>query len=175
MRQLMLGGARSGKSRLAQERAEHWYEQHGGPLYYLATAGMDDDEMRTRINTHRADRDQRWQSIEEPVALAATLKQYREKPVCILVDCLTLWISNCLQQDVWPRERDALLAEIEVQQKSDNGPTLIFVSNEVGSGIVPLGQLTRDFVDASGWLHQALAQRFDSVTLVVAGLPLPLK
>ncbi|WP_041522928.1 bifunctional adenosylcobinamide kinase/adenosylcobinamide-phosphate guanylyltransferase [Gilvimarinus agarilyticus] len=175
MRQLILGGARSGKSRIAQERAEAWREQTGGELYYLATAGAGDDEMRARISTHRAERDSRWQTLEEPVALAETLKQYRDQPVCILVDCLTLWISNCLHQNVWQQERDALLAEIETQVATDSALTLILVSNEVGSGVVPLGQLSREFVDASGWLHQALAARFNSVTLVVAGLPLSLK
>ena len=175
MRQLILGGARSGKSRIAQERAEAWREQTGGALYYLATASAGDDEMRARINAHRADRDSRWQTLEEPIALAATLKQYRDQPVCILVDCLTLWISNCLHQNVWQQERDALLAEIDAQVATGSALTLILVSNEVGSGVVPLGQLSREFVDASGWLHQALAARFNSVTLVVAGLPLSLK
>ncbi|WP_049722531.1 bifunctional adenosylcobinamide kinase/adenosylcobinamide-phosphate guanylyltransferase [Gilvimarinus polysaccharolyticus] len=175
MQQLILGGARSGKSRLAQQRAETWREQTGGALYYLATAGIGDDEMRARIAQHRADRDGQWQTLEEPVALAATLKQFRGQPVCILVDCLTLWISNCLHQGLWLTERDALLAELDIQSEQAAGPELIFVSNEVGSGIVPLGQLSRDFVDASGWLHQALAARFSSVTLVVAGLPLALK
>ena len=175
MRQLILGGARSGKSRIAQERAEAWREQTGGALYYLATAAAGDDEMRARINTHRADRDCRWHTLEEPIALAETLKQYRDQPVCILVDCLTLWISNCLHQNVWQQERDALLAEIDNQMATGSALTLILVSNEVGSGVVPLGQLSREFVDASGWLHQALAARFNSVTLVVAGLPLSLK
>ncbi|WP_339897711.1 bifunctional adenosylcobinamide kinase/adenosylcobinamide-phosphate guanylyltransferase [uncultured Gilvimarinus sp.] len=175
MRQLILGGARSGKSRIAQERAEAWREQTGGALYYLATASAGDDEMRARINQHRADRDSRWQTLEEPIALAATLKQYRDQPVCILVDCLTLWISNCLHQNVWQQERDALLAEIDAQVAMGSALTLILVSNEVGSGVVPLGQLSREFVDASGWLHQALAARFNTVTLVVAGLPLSLK
>jgi adenosylcobinamide kinase/adenosylcobinamide-phosphate guanylyltransferase len=175
MRQLILGGARSGKSRIAQERAEAWREQTGGALYYLATASAGDDEMRARINTHRADRDGRWHTLEEPIALAETLKQYRDQHVCILVDCLTLWISNCLHQNVWQQERDALLAEVDAQAEANSELAVIFVSNEVGSGIVPLGQLSRDFVDASGWLHQALAARFNTVTLVVAGLPLALK
>lgn len=175
MKQLILGGARSGKSRIAQERAEAWREQTGGALYYLATAGIGDDEMGARINQHRSERDNRWHTLEEPLALAAALKHYRDKPVCILVDCLTLWISNCLHEGIWHQERDALLAEIDTQAEANSELAVIFVSNEVGSGIVPLGQLSRDFVDASGWLHQALAARFNTVTLVVAGLPLALK
>jgi len=173
--QLILGGARSGKSRLAQQRAEAWQTHTGGALYYLATAGIGDDEMRARIDLHQSQRDGRWQTLEQPIALAATLKQFRGQSVCILVDCLTLWLSNCLHQGVWLPQRDALLAELLAQRQQAVAPELILVSNEVGSGIVPLGQLSRDFVDAAGWLHQALAAQLSSVTLVVAGLPLALK
>jgi adenosylcobinamide kinase/adenosylcobinamide-phosphate guanylyltransferase len=175
MQQLILGGARSGKSRLAETRARDWQNNTGGACYYVATASAQDDEMRARIAQHRAHRDEHWQTLEVPLSLGATLAQFRGQPVAILVDCLTLWISNCLHRGCWLHERDALLAELDAQSCADSGPELIVVSNEVGSGIVPLGALSRDFVDASGWLHQALAARFDTVTLVVAGLPLTLK
>ncbi|BBM03658.1 bifunctional adenosylcobinamide kinase/adenosylcobinamide-phosphate guanylyltransferase [Microbulbifer sp. GL-2] len=174
---LILGGARSGKSRLAQQRAEHWLQSNNASgLTYVATATAGDEEMRSRIAQHQSERDQRWQTIEEPIALAEALIAAPHTH-CILVDCLTLWLSNCIHQGVWERERNALLQCIELKRSNpNNGATpWIFVSNEVGSGIVPLGQLSREFVDAAGWLHQALAERADSVTLAIAGLPLTVK
>ncbi|WP_299592673.1 bifunctional adenosylcobinamide kinase/adenosylcobinamide-phosphate guanylyltransferase [uncultured Microbulbifer sp.] len=173
---LILGGARSGKSRLAQQRAEQWLQtaktsSMDSGLIYLATATAEDEEMASRISHHRADRDERWQTLEEPIVLADALGTVPASH-CVLVDCLTLWLSNCLQQGVWERERSALLHRIDHQV---GGAPWIFVSNEVGSGIVPLGQLSREFVDAAGWLHQALAERADSVTLAIAGLPLSVK
>lgn len=174
---LILGGARSGKSRLAQQRAEQWLQSNTtGGLIYLATATAEDEEMSSRIARHRADRDQRWQSIEEPIVLAETLAAVPQSH-CVLVDCLTLWLSNCLHQGVWERECEALLRCIDqksVEQKRNAAPWIL-VSNEVGLGIVPLGQLSREFVDAAGWLHQALAERADSVILAIAGLPLTVK
>ncbi|WP_444913950.1 bifunctional adenosylcobinamide kinase/adenosylcobinamide-phosphate guanylyltransferase [Microbulbifer sp. TRSA007] len=174
---LVLGGARSGKSRLAQQRAEQWLSSSSdGGLSYLATATAGDQEMSTRIARHREDRDHRWQTLEEPTALAEALVTAPESH-CVLVDCLTLWLSNCLHQGVWECEQEALLQCIDQKRTLANGntPPWIFVSNEVGSGIVPLGQLSREFVDAAGWLHQALAERADSVTLAIAGLPLTVK
>ncbi|WP_444930952.1 bifunctional adenosylcobinamide kinase/adenosylcobinamide-phosphate guanylyltransferase [Microbulbifer sp. SSSA002] len=174
---LILGGARSGKSRLAQQRAEQWLNSNSdGGLTYLATATAGDKEMSTRIARHREDRDHRWQTLEEPIALAEALLA-TPKSHCVLVDCLTLWLSNCLHQGAWECERDALLRCIDERctDGSSNASPWIFVSNEVGSGIVPLGQLSREFVDAAGWLHQALAERADSVTLAIAGLPLTVK
>ncbi|MBN8431556.1 bifunctional adenosylcobinamide kinase/adenosylcobinamide-phosphate guanylyltransferase [Microbulbifer salipaludis] len=182
---LVLGGARSGKSRLAQQHAEQWLQQAQGlaqtqvlpakppstRLVYVATATAGDDEMSSRIAQHRADRDERWQTIEVPIALAETLASIADSR-CVLVDCLTLWLSNCLHQGAWARERQALLQYLDTRSRS---APLIMVSNEVGSGIVPLGQLSREFVDAAGWLHQALAARAESVTLAIAGLPLKVK
>ncbi|WP_299946699.1 bifunctional adenosylcobinamide kinase/adenosylcobinamide-phosphate guanylyltransferase [uncultured Microbulbifer sp.] len=174
---LILGGARSGKSRLAQQRAEHWLQNNNaGGLAYLATATAGDEEMFSRITRHQGDRDQRWQTIEVPIALAKALDAAPHSH-CVLVDCLTLWLSNCIHQGVWERERDALLQCIDLRRndlKNSVSPWF-FVSNEVGSGVVPLGQLSREFVDAAGWLHQVLAERADSVTLAIAGLPLTVK
>ncbi|WP_308364998.1 MULTISPECIES: bifunctional adenosylcobinamide kinase/adenosylcobinamide-phosphate guanylyltransferase [unclassified Microbulbifer] len=173
--QLILGGARSGKSRYAQERVEALGAEGDKKLIFLATAEARDGEMQKRIVKHRGDRGQRWQTCEEPLHLARTLARISAPDTWVLVDCLTLWISNCLHADCWERERGQLLAEVDRRLATGTAPNWLFVSNEVGSGVVPLGQLSREFVDASGWLHQALAERCDQVTLVVAGLPLQLK
>ncbi|MDO3381808.1 bifunctional adenosylcobinamide kinase/adenosylcobinamide-phosphate guanylyltransferase [Gilvimarinus algae] len=173
--QLILGGARSGKSRLAQERVEALCRERGARPVYLATAEAGDSEMRARIEQHQRERSAVWRSCEEPLALASTLAQLSAADTWVLVDCLTLWISNCLHAGCWERERDRLLSEIDRRLAAAEPCQWVFVSNEVGSGVVPLGELSREFVDASGWLHQALADRCHSVTLVVAGLPLSLK
>lgn len=173
--QLILGGARSGKSRFAQQQAESWQRQTGGQLLYLATAEPGDAEMHARIQRHQQDRGAPWQTLEEPLNLASALTQNQSRDTCVLVDCLTLWVSNCMHHGQWESQRASLLQTID--QANDKGvtPNWIFVSNEVGSGIIPLGSLSREFVDASGWLHQALAERAKTVTLVVAGLPVTLK
>ncbi|MBB3060546.1 bifunctional adenosylcobinamide kinase/adenosylcobinamide-phosphate guanylyltransferase [Microbulbifer rhizosphaerae] len=173
--QLILGGARSGKSRYAQERVEALGEEGDKKLIFLATAEARDGEMQKRIVKHRDDRGQRWQTCEEPLHLARALARISAPDTWVLVDCLTLWISNCLHAGCWEKERGQLLAEVDRRLATGTAPNWLFVSNEVGSGVVPLGQLSREFVDASGWLHQALAERCDQVTLVVAGLPLQLK
>lgn len=170
-RTLILGGVRSGKSRYAETRAlsldvSRWC--------YVATARAGDAEMAARIRHHREQRDPRWQTVEAPLGLGACLRRLDAPHTCILVDCLTLWLSNCLADEAdagrWAAERDALLAAV-----ADSRARLVFVSNEVGSGIVPLGALSRRFADEAGRLHQALAAHCDTVTLVVAGLPLTLK
>ncbi|WP_347330333.1 bifunctional adenosylcobinamide kinase/adenosylcobinamide-phosphate guanylyltransferase [Marinimicrobium locisalis] len=173
MRQLILGGARSGKSCLAESRALEWAERTGGELLYVATANADDDEMARRIQSHQSRRDARWQLREEPLDLAGVLLDNKEREVCVLVDCLTLWLSNCLHMNCWAYERDRFLEALEGLK--DAPLSLILVGNEVGSGIVPMGELSRQFVDASGWLHQTLTPFCETVTLVVAGLPLALK
>lgn len=169
MIELILGGARSGKSRLAEARAL----ESGKELIYVATATAGDPEMEQRIQRHRKSRDEHWRLVEEPLALADALSRHAAQDRCILVDCLTLWLSNLLHTEdttQWQAERKALL---------DTLPSLpgqiILVSNEVGMGIVPMGELTRQFVDESGWLHQDLAAICDRVTLTVAGLPHCLK
>lgn len=172
MKELILGGARSGKSRLAQQRAL----ASGLPVVYVATAAAGDDEMAERIARHRDDRPRQWTTIEEPLALAQVLKQQARADRCLLVDCLTLWLSNLLgceatgQADIVQRERQALL---EMLPRLPG--RIILVSNEVGMGVVPLGALSRRFCDQAGWLHQELAQVCDSVILTVAGLPHYLK
>lgn len=164
--ELILGGARSGKSRLAEQRAL----ADGRGLIYLATATAGDAEMAERIDRHRAGRDERWHTIEEPIALAATLRAQARADRCIVVDCLTLWLNNCLLLECWPAQRDALLAALP-----DLPGRILFIGNEVGSGIVPLGELSRRFVDETGFVQQRLAELATRVTLVVAGLALELK
>jgi len=169
MRSLILGGARSGKSALAERMAI----ASGVEVVYVATAQPRDAEMAARIAHHRARRPIGWLSVEEPLALAATLRAQARPDRCVLVDCLTLWLSNLLGDEDTKRfahERAALL---------DAVPTLpgilLLVSNEVGSGVVPMGELSRRFVDEAGRLHQALAAQCEQVLWVAAGLPLALK
>lgn len=168
MKQLVLGGARSGKSRYAEELAL----ASSKPLLYIATAQGLDGEMQQRISHHQQQRDARWQTVEEPIALANCLRTQTGQQNCILVDCLTLWLTNILLagDEVFVRERSALLDTLP-QLAGD----IIFVSNEVGMGIVAADPLSRRFVDEAGRLHQALAQQCERVTMVIAGLPLVLK
>ena len=160
-----LGGARSGKSRLAQAAAE----ARAGPLAYLATAEAFDDEMTDRIARHRADRDARWTTIECPLALPEAIGAGRQG--AMLVDCLTLWLSNVMlgNHDVAARSAD-LLAAIDAARVP-----LFLVSNEVGLGIVPEHPLGRAFRDEAGRLNQAVAARVDRTVFVVAGMILPLQ
>jgi adenosylcobinamide kinase / adenosylcobinamide-phosphate guanylyltransferase len=169
VRTLILGGARSGKSALAERLAR----ESGQGVVYIATAQAHDAEMAARIAHHRDRRPAHWQSVEEPLALADTLRAYAHPDRCVLVDCLTLWFSNLLG------DADDKRLEREYEALLDALPTLpgelLFVSNEVGLGVVPMGELTRRFVDEAGRLHQAMAVRCERVLFVAAGLPLPLK
>ena len=168
MHTLILGGARSGKSALAERLASSSARE----VVYLATAQALDEEMAARIAHHRARRPAQWQCVEAPLALADALRAHARSDTCVLVDCLTLWLSNLLAQPaaVLERERDALLSTLP-QLPGD----VLLVSNEVGLGIVPLGELTRRFVDEAGRLHQSLAACCERVVFVAAGLPLALK
>lgn len=165
---LILGGARSGKSRHAQNQAVN----SRLPVTLIATAQARDEEMAARIARHQAERPVDWHSLEEPLHLAAALRRTAAAGRCVLVDCLTLWLLNLLEagESVFAAERAALL---------DLLPTLpgeiLFVANEVGLGVIPMGELSRRFVDEAGWLNQAMAQRADIVTFIAAGLPLALK
>lgn len=166
MKTLILGGARSGKSGRAAQLAE----ASGREKIYLATAESGDAEMAQRIAKHRDERGDTWTTVEEPRCLSRALARYNDPRYYIVVDCLTLWLSHCLSRDCWPAERDRLLATLPTLEAS-----IALVSNEVGSGVVPLGPLSRQFVDEAGWLHQRLARAVDAVELIVAGLPLTLK
>lgn len=165
---LILGGARSGKSAFAEREA--LATPDADRFVYIATGQAHDQAMAERIAHHRAHRDARWQTVEAPLGLAAAIAAHDAPDTVILVDCLTLWLSNALATEAWPAERDALLAGLPACSAR-----VLLVSNEVGSGVVPLGELSRDFVDEAGRLHQALAGLCSQVSLVVAGLPLDLK
>ncbi|BCQ64005.1 MULTISPECIES: bifunctional adenosylcobinamide kinase/adenosylcobinamide-phosphate guanylyltransferase [Pseudomonas] len=169
MLQLILGGARSGKSRLAEKLAG----DSALAVTYIATSQPLDGEMNQRIAHHRDRRPAHWGLIEEPLELARALQESAGEGRCLLVDCLTLWLTNLLMLEDPERlaaEREALL-----QCVASLPGEIIFVSNETGMGVVPLGELTRRYVDEAGWLHQALAERCQRVVLTVAGLPLTLK
>lgn len=169
MLQLIIGGARSGKSRLAEKLAT----DSTLPVIYIATSQPLDGEMSERVAQHRRRRPDHWGLIEEPVELARVLRENAASGRCLLVDCLTLWLTNLLMLDDAERlvqEREQLLETLALLPGE-----IIFVSNETGLGVVPLGELTRRYVDEAGWLHQALAERCQRVVLTVAGLPLTLK
>ncbi len=169
MLQLILGGARSGKSRLAEKQAS----DSGLDVIYIATSQPLDGEMNQRVALHRQRRPAQWGLIEEPIELARVLRENAGEGRCLLVDCLTLWLTNLLMLDDPQRlaeEREALLDGL-AKLPGD----IIFVSNETGLGVVPLGELTRRYVDEAGWLHQALAERCHRVVFTVAGLPMILK
>ncbi len=177
---LVLGGARSGKSRLAENVAQK-AEQQGLSVCYIATAQAHDKEMAERITQHQADRPQHWQLLESPLYLSKALEQALQSSDCVLVDCLTLWLSNCLchkESNFYSQQKIALLEflnEFKETKQSISEKKIIFVSNEVGHGIVPMGELSRQFVDQAGWLHQELAELAEQVDFVMAGLPLTLK
>ena len=162
---LVLGGARSGKSRYAQQRSE----AVDGRLGYIATAEARDDEMHQRIDRHRADRGERWFTIEAPLDLPAAIAEAGAKADAILVDCLTLWLSNLIFAD-----KSVPFAELERAIAACRRP-IALVANEVGFGIVPDNALARRFRDEAGWLNQRIAGVVDEVVLVAAGLPLVLK
>lgn len=163
----VLGGARSGKSRYAQTRAEAL----DGEPFYLATAQALDTEMGERIERHRADRGPRWSTVEAPVELPAAIRAENAAGRVLLIDCLTLWTSNLLlAKRGIAAATDDLVAAI-----GEAGCPLILVANEVGLGIVPDNALARRFRDEAGRINQRVAAAVDEVMFVAAGLPLRLK
>lgn len=168
MIELVIGGARSGKSRYALEAAE---ALSSSPLF-VATATADDAEMAERIRRHREERGPHWHLAEVPLNLAEAIRSAGSGDVMV-VDCLTLWLNNWLcgaDPDGWPKERDAFLTVL-----AGTRAEVFLVSNEVGMGVVPMGPLSREFVDQSGWLHQDIAALADRVTLMHCGIPSPVK
>ena len=164
---LVLGGTRSGKSRFAESLASNHPK-----VNYIATGIAVDDEMKARIERHRLDRPEYWHTIEEPINLADSLNQIESGSTCILIDCLSFWVNNCLfeSQEVWIEQKQQFF---QILTKTPN--PVIMVSNEVGMGITPMGVETRLFVDELGRLHQELARQVDTVVLMVAGIPQILK
>jgi adenosylcobinamide kinase/adenosylcobinamide-phosphate guanylyltransferase len=214
-RHLVLGAARSGKTRFALNMAKSLAHAHGSDVIYVATAEARDVEMSDRIARHRAERPADWRTLEAPRGLGHALASLEHESIdrslteqspaehspteqsptehsptdrssldersIIIVDCLTLWLSNALLSDfneatptaplpTWAAEREAFLSRL-----SSFDHTLILVSNEVGGGIVPTSALARRFQSEQGWLNQAVAAVCEQVTLVVAGLPLVIK
>ncbi len=179
--ELILGGARSGKSRTAEARAAAWLaagEGHRATLVATALAG--DAEMAARIQRHREDRAARVPAlgtVEAPAALGATLRRLAAPQHLLLVDCLTLWLTQGLLPPdghpparPWPQERDELLAALR-----DSASPIVLVSNEIGLGVMPMSPEARACVDALGALHQAVAAQCRRVTLMVAGCELAVK
>lgn len=168
MLELVLGGARSGKSRYAEQLAS----SSGLAVHYIATAEAWDDEMAARIAAHRHQRPQEWITHEVPLALAEAIQTHARHDRLLLIDCLTLWLTNQLlaAPDQLSASNDAL-----VHAMAEAPGRVVAVSNETGQGVVPTEALSRRFVDYSGWLHQQLAARADRVWWVVAGLPQCLK
>jgi adenosylcobinamide kinase/adenosylcobinamide-phosphate guanylyltransferase len=164
---LVLGGARSGKSAFAEQLVR----DSALKRTYLATATPDDDEMQARIFHHRLRRGDGWRTVEEPLELTSTLARESAKDCVVLVDCLTLWLSNIMHAG-----RDA---ETETQRLAEwlsHAPhPIVLVSNEIGLGLVPETPLGRRFRDAQGRLNQAVAAAVPNVVFVAAGLPLRLK
>ena len=164
---LVLGGARSGKSAFA----ERLVVETGLSRHYIATGRAWDDEMRARIAQHREDRGEGWETHEEPLALAERIAQVARADRAVLVDCLTLWLTNLMLE-----ERDIAQEFNGLCEAIKGAPgKLVFVSNEVGLGIVPENRMAREFRDHAGRLHQKVAALVPDVYFIAAGLPLKMK
>ena len=179
-RALILGGARSGKSAYAESLASG----SGKEVIYIATARAEDSEMAARIGHHRQRRPAAWTTVEEPFALGEALLRWRSLQRFVIVDCLTLWLSNLLfsGQTAFPEIGMIALPPLLQEQRAhflaalaQPGGDIVLVSNEVGMGIVPQGAVSRCFADEAGRLNQAVASICERVVLVAAGLPLVLK
>ena len=167
MRELIIGGARSGKSTFAEKRAL----ESGLRVVYVATAQILDGEMERRVALHRVRRPAEWGLVESPLKLAETLQREARSDTCLLVDCLTLWLTNLMLGDHdWRAAGQALLAALPRQSSP-----VVFVTNEVGMGIVPENARARAFRDAAGTLNQWIAAEADEVILAVSGLPMKVK
>ena len=174
---LILGGVRSGKSRFAMELAAQWEEETGGPVTFLATAQAGDEEMRERIEKHQRSRPFRWKTVEAPLLAAEALQREGTRAGVVLLDCLTVLLSNILLSTGDPvdtglvdRELDKLIAAVQAVPAAT-----IIVSNEVGLGVVPPSPLGRLFRDVAGLANQRLAGEAETVYFMVAGLPRKLK
>ncbi|MGH7848465.1 MAG: bifunctional adenosylcobinamide kinase/adenosylcobinamide-phosphate guanylyltransferase [Candidatus Binatia bacterium] len=166
---LVTGGARSGKSAYAEKRALAL----GSRLLYVATAQRIDAEMARRIEEHRKRRAHAWQTIEEPLEVPGVLQRRRDPLDCVLIDCVTVWLSNLLLE----RGEAGVQHEVETLENwvARIPTSLIFVTNEVGSGIVPDNPLARQFSDLAGRANQRLAELANEVVLMVSGIPLTIK
>ncbi|REG79520.1 bifunctional adenosylcobinamide kinase/adenosylcobinamide-phosphate guanylyltransferase [Marinomonas pollencensis] len=169
MKHLVLGGVRSGKSAFAEKQVL----ATGLAVHYIATSQVWDEEMASRVAKHQQGRPAEWQLIEEPLALADTLARLNDKENVLIIECVSLWISNllCLEDEArLVAETNAFLKAVDAFQGS-----LVIVSSEVGLGIMPINKLARRFGDEIGTMNQKLANLTERVTFVAAGLPMPLK
>jgi adenosylcobinamide kinase/adenosylcobinamide-phosphate guanylyltransferase len=167
---LVLGGVRSGKSQYAQE-----FGARGQRVAFLATAEACDDEMRQRIARHRADRPASWTTIEAPIALEEAVRQCGEQFDTIVIDCLTVWTANLMQHEASDETRVLAHADRLAQLLGGVSASVVLVSNEVGSGIVPANEMARSYRDLLGGINQRIAAVADEVVLMVAGCPLFIK
>jgi adenosylcobinamide kinase/adenosylcobinamide-phosphate guanylyltransferase len=167
---LVLGGVRSGKSRYAQQLAERWLR-----VMFVATAKISDDEMQRKIERHRQERPADWTTVEEPLELTRVLMHHQLDCDVMVVDCLTIFAANLLEEE--GENDDAIEKRIEALCAAlrSVGCSVVLVSNEVGSGVVPAYPLGRRYRDLLGEINQRVAQVADDVVLMVAGLPLALK
>jgi adenosylcobinamide kinase/adenosylcobinamide-phosphate guanylyltransferase len=179
-RRLIIGGARSGKTAHALALAKSLADARGVNVTYVATAQALDQEMQHRISLHRAERPATWRTLEAPAGLAQAL-QREDASSILVIDCMTLWLSNALLKDF---REDAPTAELPAWESERAGfmrwlqavrSDVLLISNEVGQGIVPLAPVARRFQDEQGRLNQALAAICEQVTLVVAGIAVPVK
>ncbi|MDC0612248.1 bifunctional adenosylcobinamide kinase/adenosylcobinamide-phosphate guanylyltransferase [Vibrio sp.] len=174
---LVLGGARSGKSSFAETLVKDQYAQTpDSRLHYVATAVAFDDEMKLRIKEHQSRRDSCWIEHECPTDLSELLSELGTNDI-VLIDCLTVWLNNVIYNDGNDITQQNISDKIEeLQQVISKSPaSFVFVSNEVGMGVVPLGKVTRLFVDNAGWMNQGIASIVDNVVLVTAGIPMAIK
>lgn len=170
---LILGGQRSGKSRYAEHLGRQWLAQEAGrEVMVVATAMAADGEMQQRIERHRRDRPSGFATLEEPLDLGGAIVRASQPGRLLIVDCLTLWVTNVLmphgQEPVgdWRARKDALLSALDPCRSP-----VILVSNEIGQGVIPMGAVLRQFVDELGWLHQDVSRRCARLTWMVAGQP----
>lgn len=171
---MVLGGARSGKSRFALEQVMQLSEKTDLPVTFVATATASNPEMAQRIAYHQAQRPDYWRLAEVPMDLNLLLAETEFLPKQILlIDCLTLWLNNQLFE--YPEQNFRVLFSDLLDGLQACKCDVFLVSNEVGLGIMPMGEVNRKFVDQAGWLNQALAARVDKVTFIAAGLPMTLK
>jgi adenosylcobinamide kinase/adenosylcobinamide-phosphate guanylyltransferase len=168
---LILGGARSGKSRFTESVVAQFAQTQSQPVAYIATAQARDEEMQQRIQQHQQDRPNDWCTYEVTQDLAAVIVQAQQNHSVIMVDCLTLWMMGLME------DGDSLTHHVDelIQVLTSSSVPVYLVSNEISMGVVPMGELSRKFVDELGRLHQHIAQIANSVTLMVAGIPHPIK
>jgi adenosylcobinamide kinase/adenosylcobinamide-phosphate guanylyltransferase len=179
--ELILGGQRSGKSRCAEARAADWLAEPARSAVLVATALAADEEMKARVERHRLDRTRSLPALatfEAPVHLSDAVRRHNDPSCLVVIDCLTLWLTNLLMpvegqpvgDAIWRTMQEELCGAISASR----GPVLL-VSNEIGLGVSPLSREARMFIDELGRLHQAIAAICESVTLMVAGIPVPIK